>query len=214
MPKKDPDTVSGEKLVMLITFWSDKVEKWFFLSDPYFLLEIEKIWALRNFDPPNRRWGAIFNWKAPRNVVFLSLELLWGYEGVPTYRNFWQHTLGVLLLKNNIFCFCCQKLMILWISEKNRHHKWKLSSVTRWRQKFRSKFLPEGLRPICCQFVILLKFYQWQHIWSWKPIFKKCRKIAHFGIFQNFQKISNFHFLSFWAIRRIPLATPINTATL
>ena len=30
-------------------------------KDGEFLLEIEKTWVARNFDPLNRRWGAILN---------------------------------------------------------------------------------------------------------------------------------------------------------
>ena len=34
--------------------------------------------------------------------------------------------------------------------------------------------------PICCWFVILLKSYTWQHIWSSKSIFKICLKSRFF----------------------------------
>jgi hypothetical protein len=49
--------------------------------------------------------------------------------------------LGVLLLKNNTCCFCCQKLLILSKAENNWHYNWKLSSETKFRLKFWRIFL-------------------------------------------------------------------------
>ena len=42
---------------------------------------LKKIKISATFDPPNRRWGAIFNQGAPKNVVFLRFKGFWGYEG-------------------------------------------------------------------------------------------------------------------------------------
>ena len=85
-----------------------------------------------------------------------------------------------MLLKNNKSCFCCQKLLILSKSEKNRIHKWTLSVPGRGRQKFRQKFLVGGPPPICCQFIILLKSNSWQHIWASESILTFCSKSRFF----------------------------------
>ena len=66
-----------------ITFLPSKIEKNFFTKSGQFLLLLKKIKISATFDPPNRRWGVIFNRGAPKNVVFLSFNLLWGYEVVP-----------------------------------------------------------------------------------------------------------------------------------
>ena len=88
-----------------------------------------------------------------------------------------------MLLKNNICCFCCQKLLILSKPEKNRHHKWKLPYEAVRRQQLRQRFLPEGLPLTCCQFVISLKSYSCQHMWSSNSIFKNCQKSRFSEIF-------------------------------
>ena len=80
-----------------------------------------------------------------------------------------------MLLKNNICCFCCRKLLILSTPPKNWRHKGKYNFLRGLRQKFRQKFLPEGLPPTSCHFVILLKSATWQHMWSSKSICKNCR---------------------------------------
>ena len=85
-----------------------------------------------------------------------------------------------MLLKNNTCCFCCQKLMILFKSEKNRHHKWELTYETREGPNLLLICCHGGLLPICCQFVILLKSYSWQHMWRPKSIFKNCQKSRFF----------------------------------
>ena len=91
-----------------------------------------------------------------------------------------------MLLKNNTCCFCCQKLLILSITQKNQRYKWKLS----WKIMGGHNLLPicchRGPPPICCQLVISLKSYPWQHIWSSKSFLTFYRKIAHFGSTRNF----------------------------
>ena len=104
---------------------------------------------------------------------------------MPQQHHLSQQHFGVMLLKNNICCFCCQKLLFLSKPEKNRHHKWKLPYAAVGRQKFRQKFLPEELPLICCQFVISLKSYSWQHMWSSNSIFKNCQKSRFSEIFAS-----------------------------
>ena len=132
-----------------------------------------------------------------KNLHFSVFEFLRHAEGPLSNINQHINTLWVLLLKINTCCFCCRQLLILSKCEKNWRHKWKLGAPMRERQKFRQKFLREALPIICCQLVISLKSLSWKHMWSSKSIFKNCRKNAHFWIFQNYQKISIFQFLSF-----------------
>ena len=61
-----------------------------------------------NSTPPNRRWGAIFNRKFPNNVVFLSLGLLWGYEGVPSKTTSVGNTVGSCCLKTTLVVFVAE----------------------------------------------------------------------------------------------------------
>ena len=84
MPKKTLNEFLRKKLGRTITFWGVKIGKIFFTKSGQFLLLIKKIKISATFDPPNRRWGAIFNRGAPKNVVFLSFKGFWGYEGVPS----------------------------------------------------------------------------------------------------------------------------------
>ena len=86
-----------------------------------------------------------------------------------------------MVLKNNICCFCCQKFVILFKSEKNGHHKWELTYEPRERPNLLLICCHGYLPLICCQFVILLKSYSWQHIWRPKSIFKNCQKSRFFG---------------------------------
>ena len=88
-----------------------------------------------------------------------------------------------MLLQNNTCCFCCRKLLILSTSKKNWRHKGKYNFLGGLVQKFRQKFLPEGLPLICCQFVILFKSATWQHMWSSKSICKKYRNLRFFEFF-------------------------------
>jgi len=83
MPKKEATDAFCKKLWRTITFCGAKIGKNFFTKSGQFLLLLKKIKISATLDPPNRRWGAILNWGTPKNVVFLSFKLLWGYEGVP-----------------------------------------------------------------------------------------------------------------------------------
>ena len=82
MQNKRVTLVLREKLWRTITFWGAKIDKKFFTKSGRFLLVLKKIKISATLDPPNRRWGAIFNRGAPKNVVFFSSKVLWGYEGV------------------------------------------------------------------------------------------------------------------------------------
>ena len=73
MQKKE-QLVLREKLSKTITFCAAKIEKNFFYKKWVFLLLLKKIKISATFDPPNRRWGAIFNRGAPKNGVFFSLN--------------------------------------------------------------------------------------------------------------------------------------------
>ena len=63
--------------------WSQDRENLFFTKSGQFLLLPKKIKISATLDPPNRRWGAIVNRGASKNVVFLSFKDFWGFEGVP-----------------------------------------------------------------------------------------------------------------------------------
>ena len=73
-----------EKLDRTITFWRANIGKIFFTKSGQFLLLLKKIKILATLEPPNCRWGAIFDCGAPKNGVFFSLKAFWGYEGVPS----------------------------------------------------------------------------------------------------------------------------------
>ena len=133
----------------LVTFWGGEIEKIFSTKNVENILEIEKICVARNFDPQIVD-GELFSTENSKKRCFLSLGVLWGYKEVPSNITHVGNTLGVMLLKNNNCCFCCQKLLILSKAEKNLHHKWKLIYETMGRQKFVANLLPEAPPPICC----------------------------------------------------------------
>ena len=85
-----------------------------------------------------------------------------------------------MLLKNNTCCFCCQKLLILSISEKNQQYNWKLGCESWGRPYLLLIFCKICPPPICCQVGILLKSQSWQHMWCFKLIFKNCQKSTFF----------------------------------
>ena len=84
MQKKGSTEDLRQKLVQHTTFWSEKIKMRFFFVEYFFCLLSKKIKISATLDPPNRRWGAIFNRGTPKNVVFFSLKGFWGYEGVPS----------------------------------------------------------------------------------------------------------------------------------
>ena len=90
-------------------------------------------------------------------------------------------TLVIFVAEN---CWFYQKLKKIGTTNEN----WAL------RQGGGKNLLPicchRGPPPICCQFVILLKSYSWQHMWSSISIFKNC---------QNSRFFENLRFLDwFW----------------
>ena len=71
----------------------------------------------------NHRWGPFFNRGAPKMVHFLRLKPSSLIGRCPSNTTEYNNTLVVMLLKSNICCFFCQKLLILSKVEKNREHK-------------------------------------------------------------------------------------------
>ena len=124
----------------------DKPEKW----ETSFVAIRLKYKIGNKFRPSKSSMGTLFQPRSSKNQNYFTKE----YRIPPIEVN---NTLWILLLKNNICGFYCQKLLNLSKPENNQHHKCKLTFETVWRQKCRQTFLPEGLPPICCQFVILLK---------------------------------------------------------
>ena len=141
----------------LITFWAWEIEEKFFYKKCRFFSGDRENMGCQKFRPPKSSMGSYFQHKIPPKRSFFEFGAVLGRWGGPQQqKSIWWH-FGVMLLKNNNSCSCCQKLLIWAKPEKNRHHKWKLSVPGRAGQKFRRKFLPEGLGLICCQFVMLLK---------------------------------------------------------
>jgi len=95
----------------------------------------------------------------------LKSATLWGSCCLKT-------TLVVFVAKN---CWFYQNLKKIGTTNEN----W---IVGRWGG---TNLLPicchRGPPPICCQFVILLKSYSWQHMWGSRSIFKNCQKSRFFG---------------------------------
>ena len=62
--------------ILLIFLWSSvtfcgwEIEKIFFTKIVHFLLLLKKIKISATLHPPNRRYGAIFNWGAPKTEFF------------------------------------------------------------------------------------------------------------------------------------------------
>ena len=110
-----------------------------------------------NFDPPNRRWGPFYHWGAPKIVVFSEKSAVYLEYECRSNTTYLSNTLGVMLLKNNTCCFCCQKLLILSKPEKHRHHKCILNCGAVGKQHLLLICCHRGLPLTCRQIVILLK---------------------------------------------------------
>ena len=110
-----------------------------------------------NFDPPKSSMGTLLQPDSSKNRSFFTKKWFIRSREVPQQHYLsWQH-FGVMLLKNNICCFCCWKLLILSKSQKNRRHKWELTYEAMERQHLLLICCHRGPLPICCYFIILLK---------------------------------------------------------
>ena len=105
--KKRAATVLREKLVKLITFWSDKI-KMRFLCGTFFTLAFEEKNFFAEISALLRSMGTLFQPGSPKNRSFFRKECSICPREVLQQHNLSRQHFGVMLLvKNNNCCFCC-----------------------------------------------------------------------------------------------------------
>ena len=157
MQKKRATDVLRQKLVKLITFWSDKIKMRFFLWNFFFACSRRKKFFRRNFCPPELD-GDPFSTGEPQKSEFFR-EITWYYpQRGPPATPFNSATL---------WGSCCLKTTIVVFIDKNCWFYQNLKKigtinenwiVWRWGGIYLLPICCHKVpQPICCQFVILLK---------------------------------------------------------
>ena len=95
-----------------LTFWCDKIEMRFFLRIIFVAGYWRKNFFHRNFCPPELD-GDPFSTRCTNTRSFFRKERVNSTRESPSNTFPLGNALGVVLLKNNTYCFCCQKLLIL-----------------------------------------------------------------------------------------------------
>ena len=142
--------------------------------------------------PPNCSWQ-LFSTENPQKTSFFWV---WGCSGVM------RGSPATPLNSATLWGSCCLKTTFVVFVAKNCWFYRNLKKIGTTNENWIVRhwgginLLPQRPPPICCQFVILLKSYSLQHMWTSKSIFKICQKSR---FFENLRIVDGCWFeLSTW----------------